>query len=78
MKRLLVAALLLSGCAQYEARDQEAAFKIWDKNTTGRQAERCAKMRTVADAWAEAGDEQKFQEWQSRSSMPCFRAQIEP
>ncbi len=80
MKRGIIAAgLMLAGCAWYDARNEEQAFEIWDKNSSSTATERCERMKRVADAWAKAGNADKFKEWEGRaSSGSCWRAQMLP
>jgi hypothetical protein len=81
MKRLIIAAaLMVAGCSWYDAHNEEQAFEIWDKGSASSNAtERCARMKRVADAWAKAGNTEKFEKWDSRAaSGSCWRAQMLP
>lgn len=79
MKWLLpVAALLLSGCARYDAYKAEKEYLSLKGTVYMTYAEHCERAKKVLGAWAIAGVEGKIAAWQSETNQRCFQASMAP
>lgn len=79
MKWLLpVAALLLSGCARYDAHKAERDYLSLKGTMYMTYAEHCARARAVLEAWILAGVEDKISAWQEESGTRCLQASMAP